>query len=193
MLKTLKPSDIANYCNVHQRTVSRWIASGQLPGHKLPGRGNYRVLAEDFIAFLEQQNMPIPPMFSASKSVLLVDDDATIRRSFKRALSREGFEVFEAAGGVEAGLMLAQVVPDFVVLDLAMPGVDGFEVIQIIQQQPSLKHCKIIVLSGLADTELQRALELGAVCALAKPCELSVLVDEINRRAGNLSLQRLAP
>ncbi|WP_425289154.1 helix-turn-helix domain-containing protein [Shewanella xiamenensis] len=46
-MKTLKPSDIAQYCDVHQRTVSRWIAKGQLKGHKLPGRGNYRVLVDD--------------------------------------------------------------------------------------------------------------------------------------------------
>lgn len=62
-MKTLKPSDIAQYCDVHQRTVSRWIAKGQLKGHKLPGRGNYRVLVDDFISFLHQQNMPMPEAF----------------------------------------------------------------------------------------------------------------------------------
>ena len=59
-MKTLKPGEIAAYCDVHQRTVSRWIANGQLKGHKLPGRGNYRVVLDDFVRFLQQQQMPMP-------------------------------------------------------------------------------------------------------------------------------------
>ncbi len=58
-MKTLKPSEIAAYCDVHQRTVSRWIAKGELKGHKLPGRGNYRVQLADFLFFLQKYQMPI--------------------------------------------------------------------------------------------------------------------------------------
>lgn len=187
MLKTLKPTEIARYCNVHRRTVSRWIASGELEGHKLPGRGNYRVLVADFITFLEKQNMPVPATLIGTKSVLLVDDDPLIRRSLKRALVRDEFTVHEAGGGVEAGMLLAKITPDFVVLDLSMPGVDGFEVIQLIKNESTLRQCKIIVLSGLPDSELRRAVAMGAACALAKPCQPSELIAKINQHAGNLN------
>ncbi len=51
-MKTLKPSEIAAYCDVHQRTVSRWIAKGELKGHKgLPGRWNYPGQLADFLIF----------------------------------------------------------------------------------------------------------------------------------------------
>ena len=67
-MKTLKPSEIAEYCNVHNRTISRWIAKGQLKGHKLPGRGNYRVAVSDFINFLHKQQMPVPERFLTGAS-----------------------------------------------------------------------------------------------------------------------------
>ena len=89
MLKTLKPSEIARYCDVHQRTVSRWIASGELVGHKLPGRGNYRVQVSDFINFLKKQNMPISDSLSLQKQVLIIDDEVNVRSSIKRTLKNK--------------------------------------------------------------------------------------------------------
>ena len=52
-MKTLTSGEIASYCDVNLRTVIRWIESGKLKGFKLPGRGNNRVLVEDFVAFPE--------------------------------------------------------------------------------------------------------------------------------------------
>ena len=78
-MKTLKPSEIAQYCDVHHRTVSRWIANGQLQGHKLPGRGNYRVLLEDFISFLQKQHMPMP-------DALKQEPEANVSSTKKRVL-----------------------------------------------------------------------------------------------------------
>ena len=179
MLRTLKPSEIASYCDVHHRTVSRWIASGELKGHKLPGRGNYRVLIADFIDFLVRQGMPVPAHLSANPRVLVVDDEANVRASIRRTLARESIDVLEASGGFEAGVLLQQQTPDLMTIDLAMPGLSGFEVIKVIRSQPEFNSILLLVISGLPESELQKAKQLGADDYLSKPFDADLLLAKV--------------
>lgn len=188
-MKTLKPSDIAQYCDVHQRTVSRWIANGQLKGHKLPGRGNYRVLVEDFINFLHQQKMPMPEAFlasnnkelsSAKKSILIIDDELSMRNALKRALQSTPYTILFAQDGFQAGVKIIAEKPDLILLDLSLPGLNGFEVIQFIRLRPDLATLKILVLSGLSSTELVESIRLGADDAIAKPFDNKDLLNRVN-------------
>lgn len=188
-MKTLKPSDIAQYCDVHQRTVSRWIAKGQLKGHKLPGRGNYRVLIDDFISFLHQQNMPMPEAFLASnnnelmadkKSILIIDDELSMRNALRRALHSTPFAILSAQDGFQAGVKIIAEKPDLILLDLSLPGLNGFEVIQFIRERPELANIKILVLSGLSPKELAESIRLGADDAIAKPFDNHDLLDRVN-------------
>ncbi|MEH6734871.1 MULTISPECIES: response regulator [unclassified Shewanella] len=194
-MKTLRPSVIAQYCDVHHRTVSRWISQGRLKGHKLPGRGNYRVLLDDFILFLQQQKMPMPEELmsycedietdsdsgSASpKRILIIDDETEIRNAIRRVLSSSGYYFSFAADGFHAGVKLLSDKPDLITLDLAMPSLDGFEVLQFIRQQPELAELKILVLSGLSEHELQKALDLGADAVLSKPFDNDKLRSLVN-------------
>lgn len=188
-MKTLKPSDIAQYCDVHQRTVSRWIANGQLKGHKLPGRGNYRVLVEDFINFLHQQKMPMPEAFLASnnkelsaakKSILIIDDELSMRNALKRALQSTPYTILFAQDGFQAGVKIIAEKPDLILLDLSLPGLDGFEVIQFIRQRSDLATLKILVLSGLSSTDLVESIRLGADDAIAKPFDNKDLLNRVN-------------
>lgn len=179
-MNTLTPGEIAQYCDVHQRTVSRWIASGQLKGFKLPGRGNYRVVLEDFISFLQQQKIPVPPSLTAVTTVLVVDDEAAYRRAISRVLQTAGFNVMMAEDGFQAGVLL-QHKPAVMTLDLQMPGLNGFEVLKYIRQHSELSQTKILVISGLGQTELERALEAGADATLSKPFDNAHLLDTIAR------------
>ena len=179
-MKTLRPGEIAQYCDVHQRSVSRWIAQGRLKGYKLPGRGNYRVLLNDFILFLQQQNMPIPDDFTSVegnasdtvsnvKRILIIEDELEVRNAIRRVLRRSDFEFISAADGFQAGVKILSGKPDLVTLDLSMPKLDGYEVLQFIRQQPEMAHIKIVVISGLSEYGLNKALDLGADVALSKP------------------------
>jgi two-component system, OmpR family, response regulator VicR len=199
-MKTLKPGEIAAYCDVHHRTVSRWIANGQLKGHKLPGRGNYRVLLDDFIQFLQQQQMPMPqdlvdtgqsavaPVAHAAMSarILVIDDELAYRNAIRRVLFAAGYHLDFAADGFQAGVKISTGQPDLITLDLSMPGLDGFEVLSFIRQQPELAAVRILVISGLGPQELNKARALGADATLAKPFENEQLLHQVQQllRAG---------
>ncbi len=187
-MKTLRPSEIAVYCDVHQRTVSRWIASGQLKGFKLPGRGNYRVLLTDFLQFLQLQQMPMPaallqadPTAVPAGRVLVIDDEPLYRNAIRRLLQSRGYLVAEAGDGFQAGVQLGLFQPAVVTLDLKMPGLDGFEVLRYIRQQSAFAHVHVIVISGLEPSALQEARELGAAATLPKPFDNQQLLDVLHQ------------
>jgi excisionase family DNA binding protein len=179
MMKTLKPSEIAAYCDVHQRTVSRWIAKGELKGHKLPGRGNYRVQLQDFLVFLQKFKMPVPANLPSlqNPSVLVIEDELGYINALKRLFSKEGFEVFAAQDGFAAGVNLLTLKPDLVTLDINMPGLDGFEVLSYIRSHAELCNIKVIVVSGLSALELEQAKQLGADACLMKPFQNAELIS----------------
>ncbi len=180
-MKSLTTGEIAKLCDVHLRTVIRWIDNGELKGYKLPGRGNNRVLVEDFIAFVKKHDMPLPPEFETvdNRKILIVDDELSIAKAIQRALRPHGFETSIATSGFEAGSQLTMEKPILMTLDLSMPGVDGFEVIRRVRETPEIAKVKILVISALGDTQLQRAVELGADATLSKPFENQQLVDLI--------------
>lgn len=197
-MKTLKPGEIAAYCDVHQRTVSRWIANGQLKGHKLPGRGNYRVLLDDFVRFLQQQQMPMPlelqqdqtgtaivveelPEQSLADRVLVIDDELSYRNAIRRVLFGAGYQLDFAADGFQAGVKIFSSKPNLITLDLSMPGLDGFEVLKFIREQPELAAVRILVISGLGQAELEKAIQLGANAALSKPFENEQLLQLVQK------------
>lgn len=182
-MKTLKPSEIAAYCDVHHRTVSRWIANGDLKGHKLPGRGNYRVLLDDFLLFLQKFQIPQPKDLQnlTQTSVLVIDDELGYLNSLKRLFVTQGFKVTTAKDGFAAGVHLLAEKPHLVTLDLQMPGLDGFEVLRYIRQSSDLRDIKVVVISGLAQHELELAKAAGADAALAKPFENLTLINIVKQ------------
>jgi two-component system, NtrC family, nitrogen regulation response regulator NtrX len=132
---------------------------------------------------------------SGSAQILLVDDEANIRRMLGALLRNEGFNVTEAASGNAALLLLDQADPDVVLLDLMMPpGPDGLETLKRIRDRGST--APVIMMSGKAQlTDAVRAVKLGAFQFLEKPLTLeAVLVTvrsalELNRtRAENRAL-----
>ncbi|MBQ0755983.1 MAG: response regulator [Amphritea sp.] len=173
-MKTLTSGDIANYLDVTQRTVIRWINSGKLKGFKLPGRGNNRIQTVDFVEFLKQNRMPIPDKLQeefspASTNILLIDDEPAVLRAMTRALKSLHLKIHSAADGFHAGLLLEQLNPAMIVLDLSMPGMDGFAVIRYIRDEQKNSDIRILVVSALAGQQLDHALAMGADAVLSKP------------------------
>jgi CheY-like chemotaxis protein len=173
MRKSFGSYEIARFCEVTPVTVGRWFKEGKLPFF-LTGGGQKRVWADDLRPFLAGLKLPIPPEVVANgrQRVLIVDDDAVFRRALLRLLKSEfpALEPLEAADGFEGGLKVAQLRPALVLLDLKLPGQDGFKVCRMIRADPNLKRVKIACLSALPVDEARRqALAAGADDFLSKP------------------------
>ena len=115
------------------------------------------------------------------KTVLVVDDDDTIRGVVRSVLVADGFEVVEAADGPAALLLLEAINgrgPDMVVLDVMMPGIDGIEVCRQIDHE----RVKVIMLSARDDAETKdAAAAAGANAYLTKPFSAIELLDALER------------
>jgi CheY-like chemotaxis protein len=102
--------------------------------------------------------------------ILIIEDDKTIRTGLQRLMSNEGHEAIFAETGAE-GLRLAnQHVPDIIICDIAMPEMNGYEVLEKIKQSPSLSSKPFIFLSAkITKEDEQRGLAAGAKLYLKKP------------------------
>jgi len=103
------------------------------------------------------------------KKILVVEDDKFLRELISRKLSGEGFEVLEAFDGEEGIKKIKAEKPALVLLDLILPGIDGFEVLLKIREDPNVAQTPVIILSNLGQREeVEKGLKLGAVDYLIK-------------------------
>lgn len=179
-IRSLTSGEVAEYCGVNLRTVIRWIEKGHLPAYKLPGRGNNRVRLVDFLSFIDRHGMPMPEALrSYVNRVLVVEDDPPMAESIARLLRANGYEVRVALDGFQAGDALRAFLPALMTLDLRMPGLDGFQVLDYVRQDPELARLRVLVLSALPEERLRQAIAAGADDALSKPFEAAELVRRI--------------
>jgi len=101
--------------------------------------------------------------------ILIIEDDKFLRELMARKLNQENFDVTEALDGEEGIEKVKETVPDLVLLDLILPGIDGFEVLSKIKEDPATASIPVIILSNLGQREdVERGLKLGAVDYLVK-------------------------
>jgi two-component system, cell cycle response regulator len=113
--------------------------------------------------------------------VLVVDDDAVNRLLLARALERDDHHVRAVANGLEALQALRDGVFDCVLLDVLMPEMDGYEVLEHIRNDPKLRRTPVIMISALEDIEsVVRCIEMGADDYLSKPFDPVLLRARIN-------------
>jgi DNA-binding response OmpR family regulator len=102
-------------------------------------------------------------MATDSKKVMIVEDDRFLSSLVKARLEKEGFTVEQEFDGEEAMLALKQDPPALIILDLIMPKVSGFEVLQMISITPQLDKIPVVIVSNLAqDSDIEKARQLGA-------------------------------
>ncbi len=111
---------------------------------------------------------------------LVVDDSITVRRVTQRLLERNGMRVMTARDGMDAVALLAENVPDIILLDIEMPRMDGYEVAAQVRSDPRLRDVPIIMItSRVGEKHRARAIELGVDDYLGKPYQESQLIDAI--------------
>jgi len=116
----------------------------------------------------------VPPsnnlVLTGGDVVLIVDDVPDNLSVLHDALDESGYTVLVATDGPSALLRASKALPDVILLDAMMPGMDGFEVARLLKAQPSTAHIPVIFMTGLTETEhLVAALECGAVDYVTKP------------------------
>ena len=129
-------------------------------------------LIEEEVAIEE----PVRRSGQRGQTVLLVDDEEFLRRVMKDLLVREGYEVVEAGTGVEALDQVDRHAPDVVVLDLNLPGMDGYSVLAELRSRPATRNIPVVVLTAKGDEDNEvRVFELGADDFLTKPFRAKAL------------------
>lgn len=105
-----------------------------------------------------------------AKTVLVIDDSATIRKLVSMTLEQQGHRVMEAGEMMEALAKLNEATPDMILLDICLPGMDGYQICKIIKAYPSTKDVPVVMLSGKDGFfDKVRARLVGAQGYLTKP------------------------
>lgn len=103
------------------------------------------------------------------QKILIIEDDRFLRELISRKLISEDYQICEASDGEEGVRVAKAEKPDLILLDLILPGIDGFEVLGKIRQAPEIDQTPVIILSNLGQKEdIERGIKLGATDYLIK-------------------------
>ena len=194
---------IAKQCNVSRTTVYRWIVNGHLKAYSLPS-GHYRVRPEDLGEFRKTFSIPSDDEASVAASspeaddqlrVLIADDHPDMVMVLRKVVERflPEAKVYEAINGVDTCISVGTVRPHLLLLDIMMPGMDGFAVLQELLRRQELADSKVIVVS--AYEPFDRVEEIGklnpqVVYSVRKPISVESLGAQIQEIANDLKAAR---
>ena len=113
--------------------------------------------------------------------ILIADDEADVLRVMSKKITAAGYEVLEAADGQQAWDRIQSGEPDIIILDLTMPGLDGFEVLRKVRlHPPGLKWQPVIIVSAREDLEdMKKGFSLEADHYITKPCQIEDILRAI--------------
>jgi CheY-like chemotaxis protein len=135
--------------------------------------------------------MPPTPTDGADRTrlILLADDDADTVEGYVLLLQAQGYRTALAGDGARALSETARLLPDLVLLDLGLPVISGWEVLEGLRASPSTASIPVVVLTGhVFPDQLRRAEEAGCSAILRKPCSADVLLDTVREWMGRLPL-----
>ena len=182
MIRSLSTFKIAQLLDVNPSSVANWVDQGLLVAHRTPG-GHRRVAVDDLARFLREHKMPVPDELDVPPArILIVDDEPALCQMITNTL-RAGhpeYEITEAHDGFRAGQLTATLKPDVVILDLRMPGMDGFEVCRRIKSQEETRHAVVLAITAYPTPENeQQIIECGAEAFFPKPLDMDKLLAAV--------------
>jgi excisionase family DNA binding protein len=169
----------AKYVGVAQSTMRKWSDLGRVSAFYTPG-GHRRYRRSDLDQFLDRSGPPSGPTSSprAGPVVLIVDDDQHLREYVRVNLEAEGYVVREAASAAEGLVALGEESPDLILLDVMMPQVDGWEMLQQIHERTGVGAIPVVMFSGKIDERSAAEAEArGAQSFIGKPFDPSALIE----------------
>lgn len=186
--------EVAKLCGVVNQTAINWIRNNHLKAFNTPG-GQFRVYPEDLVEFMQSRNIQIPSELRAAcygesyvpRSVLIVDDDRGLNSVVAKFIEKriEDLSVYQAFDGFEAGSLMTEKQPGIVLLDLDLPGIDGFDLCKRINESEKFGKPAIIVITALEnDTVESKVREFGVHNFMKKPLDLVNLIGTLNAVLG---------
>ena len=166
----------AKYLGIAQSTVRVWTDSGRLPVFYTPG-GHRRFLRSDLDAFIQRNGAGSRPRGDAV--VLVVDDNPKLRSFIRVNLEFDGMVVREAATAEEGLAALDEDPPDLVMLDVTLPGIDGWEMLRRVHERHGVGAIPVVMFSGKVDEgAAEEATSRGAQAFIRKPFEPKQLIEQ---------------
>ncbi len=163
----------AKYLGVAQSTIRKWSDQGRVPAFYTPG-GHRRYRRSDLDKFLESSGPGARDQ--TGPTVLVVDDDPRMREYVRANMELEGYTVLDAGSADEGMSVLEGEQPQLILLDVMMPGTDGWEMLQRIQEQHGA--IPVIMFSGKVDERsAAEAEQRGATGFIGKPFDPQQLID----------------
>ncbi|HLC40866.1 MAG TPA: response regulator [Methylomirabilota bacterium] len=158
--------EVASYLKLPVSTVYRLVERRELPGNKVGRQWRFqRGLIDDWLKQRSQEK---------STTILVVDDDERVRSVLSETLEEKGRRVLTAANGSEALTVVASTHVNLVLLDLAMPGMDGVETFRQIRKRHA--DIPVVIITAYPDSDLMaRAMEIGPFTILQKPVDIHQL------------------
>lgn len=181
MKEAYGPYEIAELLDVAPSSIGLWIEKGFLEAFKTPG-GHRRINREELVRFLNRHNIPVPDEFKGDLvRILIIEDEIEVAEMIKRVLSDyENVEVYVVNDGIAALLEIGRKPPDLVILDIIIPGIDGFEVCKRINRD-KLLDVKTLAISGkIEEDDVSKLFESGAKRFLRKPFSVEDLKRTVN-------------
>jgi excisionase family DNA binding protein len=191
--------EVAAACGVSPRTVSNWIRDGAIPAHRTVG-GHGRVAVEDLRRFLTDRGMPLPPDLvdpgrpprAASlptrtpvptpqrRRILVIDDDEALLDVVREFLRSSGWDVETARHGFLAGYLAGHHRPDVILLDIMMPGLDGYEVLSLMRRRSEARGIPVVACTSLKGPDVEARIRgAGFDGYVRKPIDFRALVELI--------------
>ncbi len=182
--------EVAAACGVSSRTVSTWLRLGAIPAHRTVG-GHGRVAVEDLRRFLAARGMTVPPNLAEPGPggvapelrrplVLVIDDDETLLEVMREVLGMSGYAVETARHGFLAGYLAGHHRPDVIVLDIMMPGLDGYDVLSLVRRRPESRAIPVIACTSLKGPEAEARIRVAGFNGyIRKPIDFRELVKTI--------------
>ncbi len=185
--------EVASACGVSTRTVSNWIRDGAIPAHRTVG-GHGRVAVEDLRRFLEDRGMPMPRDLGGApapavaeyggpapdarrRRILVIDDDETLLQVVREFLASSGYDVETARHGFLAGYLAGHHRPDVILLDIMMPGLDGYEVLALMRRRPEARGIPVLACTSLKGPEVEARIRgAGFHAYVRKPIDFGALL-----------------
>jgi excisionase family DNA binding protein len=176
----------ARYLGVAQSTIRKWSDQGRLAAFYTPG-GHRRYRQRDLDSFVAGSAGGAPASRSRpAPLVLIVDDDPRIREFVRVNLEMDGYAVREAGSADEGLAALEAEPPDLILLDVMMPQVDGWQMLQLVREKHGVDSIQVIMFSGQIEADAADQAEAsGAQAFLGKPFNPQELVTRTKELLGS--------